>query len=186
MCVLSIKVPIRKKSGNVSYAPRMSHDLTIFSISLLIPLQYKLFLAFNQHFSMSRCASWILFRTMLCMLFGITMHSPFVTYPFCTDRHSFSDQYSFYGFRNVFFSIFNSSSSSCKSACFYAHMLTLCIYFGRVLFPHFVLAVSSISSLGLSCLFLVCIRFLHHIVAVLGTSFVVLGWQSNIFILNVL
>ena len=70
----------------------MSHDLTTFSISLLIPLQYTLFLAFNWHFSMPWCASWILFRTMFCMLFGITMHSPFVINPSCTDRHSFSDQ----------------------------------------------------------------------------------------------
>ena len=30
MCVLSIKVPIRKKSGNVSYAPRT--DLPVYNI----------------------------------------------------------------------------------------------------------------------------------------------------------
>ena len=29
MCVLSIKVPIRKKSGNLSYAPRISFSCVI-------------------------------------------------------------------------------------------------------------------------------------------------------------
>ena len=33
MCVLSIKVPIRKKSGNVSYAPRISES-TGYNISV--------------------------------------------------------------------------------------------------------------------------------------------------------
>ena len=38
-----------------------------------IPLQYTLFLAFNWHFSKHWCSSWIFFKTMFCMLFGITM-----------------------------------------------------------------------------------------------------------------
>ena len=35
MCVLSIKVPIRKKSGNLSYAPRISGVNAEFSFSLV-------------------------------------------------------------------------------------------------------------------------------------------------------
>ena len=37
MCVLSIKVPIRKKSGNLSYAPRiyLSVSVSLFVCQLL-------------------------------------------------------------------------------------------------------------------------------------------------------
>ena len=41
MCVLSIKVPIRKKSGNLSYAPRI-YALKIIFNSLVMSVSYKL------------------------------------------------------------------------------------------------------------------------------------------------
>ena len=69
----------------------ISHVLTMFSVSLLIPLQYTLFLALNRYVSTPSCVLWILFRTMLFILFGITRHSPLVANSFCTERHSFID-----------------------------------------------------------------------------------------------
>ena len=41
MCVLSIKLPIRKNSGNLSYAPRksdfLSHPVNVEALDKLVP-----------------------------------------------------------------------------------------------------------------------------------------------------
>ena len=50
MCVLSIKVPIRKKCGNLSYAPRIYHHHHV------VPLA-QILLTLSRHFSQSLISS---------------------------------------------------------------------------------------------------------------------------------
>ena len=56
MCVLSIKVPIRKKSGNLLYAPKLSFYLCIYFTFILKKNTND---NFTQHFT-EHCRNWLL------------------------------------------------------------------------------------------------------------------------------
>ena len=73
MCVLSIKVPIRKKSGNLSYAPRTNiwmeysciHNLTSFSFELFIWSGFRSCPLINKQFITKRSWSYYYYYSLI-------------------------------------------------------------------------------------------------------------------------